>query len=361
MASRSRSGLSRSESPGLAEARRLTRGDKGAPPTDYRPPVRGLPGKPVRCSPASSTSTGANVAGTSEGMKARAGHRSALAIAALELATAGHPLIPLHTPNMRGGCSCGRRCSSPGKHPRGLLGLRSASADPERVEAWWWAQPEANIGLRCDGLAVFDVDGPEGERSLERLQDELGGLPPTRGQITGRGWQRLYSIPRETRIGNSTARLGRPAELDLRAGERGYVVYAPSRHANGSRYRLEPGAPIAELPPPWLERLAQPETAERELSFEAFAGASSTAYGRAAMRAELAELARAEPGGRNNALNKSVFKLAGWVPAGELNWSELRERATQAGLALGLPFDEVERTVFSAMNAGFARPRRRSQ
>jgi hypothetical protein len=78
------------------------------------------------------------------------------------------------------------------------------------------------------------------------------------------------------------------------------------------------------------------------------------------MRGELASLAQIEPGGCNNALNKAVFKLAGWVSAGELDSHELHERATEAGLALGLAYNEVEKTVASAMNAGYSRPRRKA-
>lgn len=294
---------------------------------------------------------------------ARAGHRSALAIAALELAAAGHPLIPLHTPGENGRCSCGRRCGRPGKHPRGTLGLRSASCDLDQVEAWWWAQPAANIGQRCDRMAVFDVDGPAGERALARLQEDLGELLPTREQATGRGLQRFYSIAAGARIGNSTAPLGNPPELDLRAGERAYVVTAPSRHAGGKQYAWsDPEAPITPLPSAWIARLEQPEPAPvspEPIPLELLGQIRSTPYGRAAMRLELASLLRVEPGGRNNALNRSVYKLAGWVSAGELDWYELRSRAIDTGLALGLPLFEVERTVISAMNAGFNRPRRK--
>jgi hypothetical protein len=113
--------------------------------------------------------------------------RSVLGAAALELAAAGHPVLPLHTPTGCG-CSCGSpRCARPGKHPRGFYGLKSASSDLERVEAWWWAQPLANIGLRADGLVVFDCDGSGGRRSLERLEWELGELPESRSQQSGRG------------------------------------------------------------------------------------------------------------------------------------------------------------------------------
>jgi hypothetical protein len=297
--------------------------------------------------------------------EARAGHRSALAIAALELAAAGHPLIPLHTPGENGRCSCGHKCDRPGKHPRGTLGLRSASCDLAQVEAWWYAQPTANIGQRCDGMTVFDIDGPAGERSLEQLQEDLGELPPTSEQETGRGLQRFYSIPDEARIGNSTAPLGNPPELDLRAGAKAYVVTAPSRHTSGKLYAwTDPETPIAALPAAWIRKLEQPLPAAARpepLPLELVGQTRTTPYGRAALRDELRSLAGAEPGGRNNALNRSAYKLAGWVAAGELDWYELRERATDAGLAIGLSPFEVERTVSSAMNAGFARPRRRSR
>lgn len=292
---------------------------------------------------------------------ARAGHRSALAEAALEYAAAGHPVIPLHSP-VAGGCSCGTHgCPSPAKHPRAFFGLKSATCELETVEALWWQQPRSNIGLRCDGLVAFDVDGPEGERALERLQEELGPLPPTKGQRTGRGFQHLYAIPDNVPIGNSTVPLGSPAKLDLRAGDRGYVVAAPSLHENGRTYRwLDEEIPFAPLPEDWIERLLLPKPAELADSAKAQSG-GTTAYGRAALRQEMAMLARARKPGRNEALNRSVFKLAGWVSAGELDWWELREAATQTGLALGLIPDEVERTVSSAMNAGYARPRAKTR
>jgi putative DNA primase/helicase len=275
--------------------------------------------------------------------------------AALELAAAGHPILPLHSPTPSG-CSCGRSCGRVGKHPRGVYGLKHATTDLEQLETWWFGQPEANVGMRCDGLVVLDVDGPEGRRSLEQLEWELGELPASRLQISGRGEHRFYSTPEVDSIGNSTAPLGSPPGLDLRAGNRGYVVAAPSRHESGVRYQwLDPERPIEPLPLPWVERLLLPKPVE--LGVEAVACTESSAYGRAALRRELATLAQVQPGNRNNALNCSVYALAGWVSGGELDCYELHNAAREAGLALGLPHDEVERTICSAMNAGYARAR----
>ena len=98
--------------------------------------------------------------------------------------------------------------------------------------------------------------GPRAGLSLEQLEWELGELPPTRLQISGRGEHRFYATPEVDSIGNSTAPLGNPSGLDLRAGSRGYVVTAPSLHASGVHYEwLDPERPIETLPLPWTERL----------------------------------------------------------------------------------------------------------
>jgi hypothetical protein len=290
---------------------------------------------------------------------ARAGQRSALAVAALELALEGHPLIPLHTPS-GGRCSCGNRCGRVGKHPRGLLGLRSASSDPERVEAWWWAQPEANIGLRCDRLLVFDLDGPAGRDSLSRLQEELGELPATREQRSGRGWHFLFGLAGEAAIGNSTAALGDPPGLDLRAGTRGYVVAAPSLHENGRTYRwLDRETPIAPLPRAWLERLRRPQPSPSMVEPGPFPSGETSGYGLVALRRELAEVRTAREGERNETLNRSTFKLAQLVAGGELALEQLVEDARAAALANGLGEMETNDTIHSALTAGLAYPRSR--
>jgi hypothetical protein len=289
-----------------------------------------------------------------------AASRSELGAAARELAAAGHPVLPLHTPSLRG-CSCGRRdCGSPGKHPRSTYGLHDASTNPEQVEAWWYGQPEANIGLRCDGLLVFDVDNLEGEHSLRGLEAELGALPKTREQASGRGRHLLYLVGEE-KIGNSTRPLGDPADLHLRAGARGYIVAAPSRHASGERYRwLDERAP-APLPQGWLERLQRPLRAVPPLPAEAepLETAETTPYGRAALEDELCTILRARNGTRNETLNTAVFKLAQLVAEHRLAREELEQSAFQVALLVGLTPFESENTIKSAIKGGLSKPRQR--
>jgi hypothetical protein len=280
-----------------------------------------------------------------------------LSEAALELAGAGHPVLPLHSP-FAGGCTCGHRhCSRIGKHPRGVYGLKHATTDPEQIACWWHGQPQANIGLRCDGLVVFDLDGPAGRRSLREAEWDLGELPETRGQQSGRGQHRFYRVAPEVLIGNSTHTLGDPPGLDLRGGDRGYVVAAPSLHSSGLPYRwLDPDTPIAPLPQTWLERLLElPRLPERPARIVASEGTSR--YGLAALEAELAKIRAAPVGGRNETLNRSVFKLAQLPAGGQLELSQLEAEATAAALSSGLGEQETADTIASAITAGFRRPR----
>jgi hypothetical protein len=143
----------------------------------------------------------------------------------------------------------------------------------------------------------------------------------------------------------------------LRAGDRGYVVAAPSLHASGRRYRwLDPEAPIAPLPEAWLERLLElPRLEPLELAPEG----DSTRYGRVALEAELAKLRAAPVGRRNETLNLCVFKLAQLVAGGELEHDYLYENAHAAALAAGLGEYETAKTIASATKAGLRFPRRR--
>jgi hypothetical protein len=171
------------------------------------------------------------------------------------------PVFPLHTPDSRGRCSCGRRlCDDAGKHPRTRRGVLDATVDGRIIEAWWRVWPSANLAIATGpaGLAVLDVD-PEhgGLESLERLGRRGIDLPLTLEARTGSGGRHLYyRRPDGIRIRNSAGRLG--PGLDIR-GEGGYVVAPPSLHASGRPYtwvqetvELEP----ALLPAPLVRLLA---------------------------------------------------------------------------------------------------------
>jgi putative DNA primase/helicase len=164
------------------------------------------------------------------------------------MATAGWPVLPLHTP-IDGVCDCRRSdCSSPGKHPRTKNGLLDASTDPDQIRKWWAIWPDANIGIAVPvGIVAVDIDGPEGVDALQALGY---ALPETATVETGRGHHYLYRTAEQT--GPKAAVL---PKVDLR-GPGSYLVAPPSLHCTGRRYRWlrEPEDGIAEAPA-WISEL----------------------------------------------------------------------------------------------------------
>jgi hypothetical protein len=85
--------------------------------------------------------------------------------AALDYATRGWPVVPLHTLDEAGRCSCQKPKCSVGKHPRTENGHHDATTDKGIIEAWWQKWPDANVGLRtgeASGTVVLDVDPRNG-------------------------------------------------------------------------------------------------------------------------------------------------------------------------------------------------------
>ena len=88
--------------------------------------------------------------------------------AALDYASRGWAVIPLHHPTTARPCSCGRAdCDSPGKHPRTDHGVKDATTDETAIRRWWGQDPAANVGIATgavSGIAVVDIDPRNGGR-----------------------------------------------------------------------------------------------------------------------------------------------------------------------------------------------------
>ncbi len=128
--------------------------------------------------------------------------------AALLYASWGWPVFPLRPRD---------------KRPATRNGFKDATADPDRIRAWWTRHPDSNIGLPT-GLAfdVIDVDVPDGAVSYTRLLDD-GMIPDIHGHAaTASGGLHLY-IPAS---GDGNGVRIRPG-IDYR-GAGGYVVAPPS-------------------------------------------------------------------------------------------------------------------------------------
>jgi hypothetical protein len=141
--------------------------------------------------------------------------------AALQLAQKGLAVFP---------------CQPGGKQPACDTGLHAATTDVERINRWWRAFPNLNIGIATgtvSGIFVLDIDGEDGEGSLLKLESEHGALPPTIEAITGKGRHCYFRIAAKRKIGNSAGQIG--VGLDVR-GDGGYVIAPPSIHPSGRPY-----------------------------------------------------------------------------------------------------------------------------
>lgn len=88
---------------------------------------------------------------------------------------------------------------------------------------------------------------------------------------------------------------------------------------------------------------------------QAFSGVK--AYFLGALRNACDKISSSQPGQRNTTLNRETYFLGQWVGGGFLDEKEVITKVTQAGIACGLPFKEVNRTVSAALSAGKKKPK----
>lgn len=185
---------------------------------------------------------------------------------ALEYASWGWAVFPVHTPT-HSACSChDKDCKRVGKHPRISQGRNGATTDPATIERWWDVWPDANIGIATgkeSGIIVLDVDDG-GEDSLVGQS-----LPDTIEQITGSGGRHLVYIRPDDDFRYKTRVKFLPG-LDSRA-DGGYIVAPPSLHASGQRYDWEgssdPSEGVApESAPDWFLEAIREQPLDESLS-----------------------------------------------------------------------------------------------
>ena len=177
---------------------------------------------------------------------------------AIQYAERGWAVLPLHTV-LEGKCSCGKvACSSAGKHPQTMNGLKSATTDLDTINTWFKHWPKANIGIATgaiSGIGVIDIDPKHGgEDSLYELTKTHGKIPDTVEAITqSQGRHIIFQY--EDGFRTTAGKLGRG--IDTR-GDGGYIVAAPSKGLLGE-YHWEASSDPADCPivraPGWILQL----------------------------------------------------------------------------------------------------------
>jgi hypothetical protein len=277
--------------------------------------------------------------------------------AALVYAALGFPVVPMHTAQPGGTCTCtDPGCSDPGKHPRLRGWQRFAATDPGLVGEWWRRWPDVNLALATGRR--FDVLDLDGEQGVEALRAVLFIAPLEHpgpvARTGGGGWHLLYA---PTGLGNRVRLL---PGVDWR-GRGGLIVASPSRHASGNRYAwVRPlTAALPEVPTELRCLLTPPPATRATLPPAPTPGGRSGGYGRAALARERAAVATAPPGRRNATLNRAAFNLGQLVAAGVLECEQVRAVLMAAALEAGNPEAKARATITSGLAGGAAKPRRR--
>ena len=232
-----------------------------------------------------------------------------------------------------------------------------ATDDPDATRVRWQRTPLANIGAATgsrSGFWVLDIDLPDGPENLAALEAKHSPLPATIEARTPHGGRHLFwawsaSGPE---IRNSAGRIGKG--LDIR-GEGGSITLPPSILADGRCYRwVKTGAGTFADAPEWLVKLVLPPPPPSRTEPKPPPD-NIESYVAAAAASELRELSGAQPGTRNDALNRAAFSLAGLVKADALPEGWTRQQLEAHAVGAGLSVIETRRTIDSAFRA--AQPR----
>jgi len=137
-------------------------------------------------------------------------------------------------------------CQPGGKAPACVRGCLEATTDEEQICQWWERQPDANIGLATDGLAVIDVDDATWPADAALAGELARGAVATTPRA---GRHCVFKQRPDKPVRNTASRIAKG--VDSR-GNGGYIVVAPSV-VNGKAYRwaieLPPLAELPETPP----------------------------------------------------------------------------------------------------------------
>ena len=150
-----------------------------------------------------------------------------------------------------------------GKNPGGYLGKawqHKASRDPDLITAWWEAWPAANVAIIPDrALLPVDVDDT---RNFVAFQVAHGGAPRTPRYLSGGDGGRerlLFAFPGDAALEHADRKLTTGVQLRYSHRTALVCIVPPGRNPDTGRdLKWTVGldeAPLAPIPPAWLERI----------------------------------------------------------------------------------------------------------
>lgn len=238
------------------------------------------------------------------------------------------------------------------KQPLGRLvphGLRDASTDTARLEAWWRAVPEAGLGLLPPPtVLVLDLDRGEVWGEMKSRWPELEGAPRQKTPTKG-GYHVFLRLPAGLEGALTTTNRKLPG-LDLKGLGKGYLVAAPTRLETGSyvweRPLVNPEG-LPEAPEGLLRELLPPPPPPKpeRVTFQGV-GRPSASQARVAalLRWGCDRVASTPPGARHVSLLTLARLMGGYCHLG-LDPGAAIEALAQAGMAAGLPEHEARSTA----------------
>ncbi len=150
-------------------------------------------------------------------------------------------------------------CKPRDKRPALFNGLKAATTDQNKINGWWGANPQFNIGLACGAQSrvfVIDIDGIDAEGELTKLEQQHDALPRSVESLTARGRHIYFQWP-DRPVRNSASKIA--PGIDVR-GNGGYVLAPPSIHPSGKAYcwSVDSADEFAPAPHWLLAKLAAP-------------------------------------------------------------------------------------------------------
>lgn len=244
------------------------------------------------------------------------------------------------------------------------------TTDPEEIIAYYKQIPAANVGIatgKDSGFFVLEADTPKGHAhdglaSIKDLEEKHGEFPETLAVESPSGSiHRYFEYPNDgIVIENSASKIA--LGVDVR-GEGGMVLAPPSVRPGKGSYRWLNSLAIAKAPDWLLQAATKPPLPEpKPIVFSVVQSSSDlSAYGKAALDDEMAQLANRTPGERNTEANLSAYRIGRLVGGRCLTFSEAYRALEAAVLSWGVsPRDKAlgpKGTLARALRVGEQYPR----